>query len=228
MTTTHSLPGGAQQTSPTAAKAKVAQIPFDEAVRQGKSLAADTAKGDRAWMRLGELADNVEQRYADRTLKRYADAIGAEYESVKRCRTTYRQWKKIGAPAPLSYSAAQVLAKHPDAAAIASDDPNITKEAARKLVQEYKERTDDKKKGADGLRKHYEAWQRKVQNAADAAIGSAASADQKLTTDQRRILRDVVEPSLIPLLMQSAEAQTKLAERLRGLLAEQEEERRAA
>jgi hypothetical protein len=140
-------------------------IPFEAAVRQGRVLWAEITKGDRASMRLGELADKIEPRYADRTLKKYADEIGALYETVKRCRTTYRQWVKIGAPAPHSYAAAQVLHKHPDAAAIASNKPDITKDEASKLVQEYKQRT-DKSKGADGNRKHHEGWQREVHNVA--------------------------------------------------------------
>jgi hypothetical protein len=53
----------------------------------------------------------------------------------------------------------------------------------------------------------------------------AAIVEQSLTPDNRRILRDIVEPSLITLLIQSAEAQTKLAEFLKGLLVEEEGKR---
>lgn len=197
-------------------------IPFEEAVRRGKALVADITKGDLAWMQLAELANNVAKIYGDRTLQKYAAEICIEYGTVKRCRTTYRQWVKIGAPAPRLYSAAQVLAKHPNAAAIARAKPDITKDEARKLMQEYKQQTDNKNKGADGNRKHHEGWQREVQNAATNAIRLAAIVDQQLTPENRRILRDVIEPSLAPHLVQGSEALAKLAAFLARLLAEEE------
>lgn len=242
MTTVHSLPEreakGVHQTIPTgqraAAKAKAkaankassntdSEIPFEEAVLQGKALAADITKGDDSLMRLGQLADNVEQKYANRTLQQFAAGIGIEYGTVKRCRTTYRQWLEIGAPAPHSYSAAQELAKHPDAAAIARDKPNITKSEARKLVQEYKERTDNKS-DADGNRKHYEAWLRELQNVATNAIGKAGIVGQQLTPKTRRILRALLGQSLIDDVVKAGQDLTKLGPWLKVLLEEEEEE----
>src|SRR5205823_3838698 len=87
------------------------QIDYDAAVTEGKKITQDTERG---WMRLGELADRIEPRYDNQTLKRFAADIGIAACTLERRRSVYRAWAEApkSAPAPISYTVAQELQTH--------------------------------------------------------------------------------------------------------------------
>src|SRR5262245_41433458 len=66
-------------------------IPFDDAVREGKKILADA---DRGQWRLGELAHNVEKKYGEQKLAKFADAIGVAPCTLARYRDVYRAYEE--------------------------------------------------------------------------------------------------------------------------------------
>ena len=65
-------------------------IDFNKAVTEGKKIVAKALKSHE--MRLGELADRVEPKYGDKTLAKFAAAIGLHVATLNRCRSlTLRQ-----------------------------------------------------------------------------------------------------------------------------------------
>jgi hypothetical protein len=110
------------------------QVNYDEAVREAKHLLA--AIDSHQW-RLGELADRLEPRYGEKTLEKFAEAIGIAPCTVERYRDVYRAWKSIPAPGreSVSYSVMRELAslEDDDKAKIVADNPTITKREARKI-----------------------------------------------------------------------------------------------
>src|SRR5262245_19890963 len=76
-------------------------IEFDEAVVEGKKLVKELHSNEN---KLGELADRLEPKYGDKTLDRFAKEIGVNAGTLKRWRSTYRKWKGIEAPEPVSAS----------------------------------------------------------------------------------------------------------------------------
>jgi hypothetical protein len=80
---------------------------YDEAVAEAKQIIAEK-DSSREWLRLGELADKLEPRYGEQTLKRFAKDIGIAACTLERHRSVFRAWPKE-APAPKSYAVAQEL-----------------------------------------------------------------------------------------------------------------------
>jgi hypothetical protein len=114
-------------------------IDYDAAVREAKSILKQFSTGQ---MRLGELADKVQPKYGEQTLKRFAGEIGIAPCTLARYRSVYRAWAdEIPAPGldSLSYSVARELVPHPDRAKLIHDKPNITKRQAREIMREYRE-----------------------------------------------------------------------------------------
>ena len=91
--------GSRTTSAPTAEKS----IAYDLAVREGKEIVAKREADD--W-RLGELADRVQPKYADRTLEKFAKAIGVAACTLERKRSVFRAWMDISEPAPKSFHSA--------------------------------------------------------------------------------------------------------------------------
>jgi hypothetical protein len=61
------------------------RIPYEEAVDEGKDIVTKMDGEQRRYqMRLGELADKVETKYADRTVAKFAKEIGVATCTLKR------------------------------------------------------------------------------------------------------------------------------------------------
>jgi hypothetical protein len=111
---------------------------YEDAVQEAQKILKQFDSGQ---MRLGELADKLEPRYGDNTLKRFAAEIGIAVCTVERYRDVYRAWKEIPAPGRelMSYSVARELAAHPDRAGIIERNPSITKRQALELMRGHRE-----------------------------------------------------------------------------------------
>jgi hypothetical protein len=112
-------------------------INYDDAVIAARKIIADAECGQ--W-RLGELADRVEPKYGDRTLAKFATAIGVASCTLARYRDVYRAWKDICAPGRElpSYSILRELASHANRAEIIQEHPDITKREALALKRKLK------------------------------------------------------------------------------------------
>jgi hypothetical protein len=117
-------------------------IKYDaKAIAKGKELAATLKSGDEAEWHLGKLADQLEPKYKDKTLARFAKDIGLEADRLNRCRSVYRGWKDedIKGPAP-KFGVKQALQAHPQKAELLKKFPNMTRADARAHMRIYKVR----------------------------------------------------------------------------------------
>ena len=86
------------------------QIKYDEAVIRGKRLVEIIHPSE---IELGMIADKLEPKYGKQTLRRYAEELPIDYNTLKGYRATYRAWKDKPSR-PKNYSVAKALNKHPD------------------------------------------------------------------------------------------------------------------
>lgn len=155
------------------------RINYDVAVAEGKEIIAQSDAGE---LRLGELADRIEPKYAKNTLARFAAEIGIAACTLARRRDVYRAWAAISAPERISYSVMKELATHPDRADLVKADPDMSKREAHALMLRYKAKQNakggqenGKDNPADDLRrKEYKRWFLLVVKLAQEAITEAA------------------------------------------------------
>ena len=109
----------------------------DKAIAKGKKLAAIFKAAE--W-EPGKLADQLEPKYGDKTLARFAKDIGLDAVQLSRCHSTYRAWKgkKIKEPAP-KFAVLQALQAHPKRERIINNRPNLTRAEARTLASNYRQ-----------------------------------------------------------------------------------------
>lgn len=196
-------------------------IKYDVAVREGKEIIANEKRGQ---MRLGELADNLEPKYADRTLAKYAEEIGIGACTLERYRSVYRAWKEKPAPGPVSYAVLRALQDHPDRFAIVKENPELTQAEARKLMRPYRTNEKDncgakqEEKGEESeWDKHNAKWFKHVVTLAQDA-SSAANAMLDAPEAKQREMLQVVEPSLVMKVKAGGVALCELANHLERLL----------
>jgi hypothetical protein len=199
-----------------------AKIDFDDAVREGKQIVAQIEKSETLKMRLGELAHQLDTKYGRQSLKRFAQQIGVAVCTLERCRSVFRAWAEISAPAPISFAVAQELQKHPHRAEIIEANPHITKREARKRMQEWsgkKQEPEDQGWQTKETRRWFaDLCQRANQAVADAEVAGDT------TPMRRKILLETIEPKLLPVLREAGEGWIKLHDYLDGLLKEPRDE----
>lgn len=134
--------GSAETTEPTDT------IGYDTAVREGKEIVLEIEAAERGQLRLGELADNLEPKYGDRTLAKFAAEIGVGSKcTLDRYRTVYRAWAGKLAPGPNlvpQYAVLRELATHPEREQIIRQNPNLTKREARDKMRALKRNEKEK------------------------------------------------------------------------------------
>jgi hypothetical protein len=200
------------------------KINWDDAVAEGKRLVAEgkrlvaeanqmTETADRYDWRLAELADQVAAQYGQDRLGKFATEIGIAHCTVKRRRTTYRNWKEAAKSDPgllssLSYSVARELENHPERVRLVKENPNMTKREAAALKK-------DLSKPESEEQRH---WNDMIKRAGK-ALG-----DMDLLKWDRKILLGVVEPTLFNDLREGAKAWAHLADSLEKLFKEPTDE----
>jgi len=127
--------------SPKTAKRREPESKFDDKdVAKGKELVAQLLSWDKAVelteIELGKLADGLKPIYGDKTLARFAEAIGLSADRLNRCRSVHRAYKdkEIKGPAP-KFGVLQALQGHPDREEILANNPKLTKRQARSFMQ---------------------------------------------------------------------------------------------
>lgn len=216
-------------------------IDYDAAVREGKEIVLEIEAAERGQLRLGELADNLEPKYGDRTLSKYATEIDVAKCTLDRYRTVWRAWKANLAPGPNSispppYAVCRELAAHPEfIEQIIRENPNISKREARNKMRNL---LHDKKEKAEVAQeedwgKHNRRWFQEICTLANDALRAALvviAEDKKeaATPEQLRRLAKVVDPHLLPTVRNAGKALVKLADYLDELVEEPQQERRSA
>jgi hypothetical protein len=205
-------------------------VPFDDAVREAKEILDRSKTQERKeQMRLGELADKVvHPKYGDRTLAKFAKAIGIASCTLARYQSVYRAWdgRGIQAPGPVSYAVLRELQDHPDRSEIVKKNPNLSKREAREFAQDHKgQAKKQKQKASDWQTAECERYFRKLMVLATDAIEAAEFTKSK---HSRQAIRKAFEPKNLPVLRQGGEAFLKIIDYLAKVLAEEEELARAA
>jgi hypothetical protein len=201
-------------------------IPYDDAVSEGQAIVLKIAAAEaKAQLRLGELADNLELKYKDRTIAKFAAEIGIAKCTVDRYRTIYRSYKGILAPGPNlvlpSYAVLRELATHPDREQIIAKHPAITKREAlaemRKLngkAQEAKEAEQE-----DNWLKHNRKWFKDLVTLAH-EVSRVAVVPNEFTPEQQHNLLQVIEPVKVLNIRGAGNMLVRLADHLDELLDE--------
>jgi len=109
------------------------EIPYDDAVTEGKQIIKDME--NRCW-RLGDLADRVEWKYGDQTLKKFAEQIGVNPRTLLGCRTVARAWPEINRRRFISFEVAKALMAQPDREEIVQNNPGLKIKEARQIAKE--------------------------------------------------------------------------------------------
>ena len=206
-------------------------INFDEAVAEGKDIIAKIEEAERGQLRLGELADQLETQYGDRTLAKYAEALDIAPCTLKRYRDVYRAWKeKISALGRVSYAVLRELvpnANDPECQKAILDNPNMTKRTAldlkRKLDNAGKEKSQDTKaeaEAAEALRETKKWWS-DVVTGSNKIHGLANVTDYCTTDEQWSRLLENVEQKQLMYIRGSGNTQVRLADLLEYLLDKQ-------
>ena len=225
-----------KQTAAAVALATVAQaatstptdtIPYDDAVSEGKEIVAKIGDAERGQLRLGELADNLEPKYKDRTLATYAKEIDVAKCTLDRYRTVYRAWAGKLAPGPnsVSYAVLRELSTHPEREQIIRENPNLTKREAHDLMRKQVYAAEEKRKQdqEDDWLKHSRKWFKDFVALANEAI-RAAGVVAECTPEQLDTLLQAVEPGLLMYLRGGGRCLFNVANQLAELLGEEVEQ----
>jgi hypothetical protein len=107
------------------------------AVEEGKAIVADVS--GKQWA-LGDLALNVEKKYGENRLERFAEDInfpGAAC-TLGRYRPVCLAFPKTG-PRPTFFASAKVLQKHPHRICIVAETPDISAHEAREKMRKWRD-----------------------------------------------------------------------------------------
>jgi hypothetical protein len=184
-----------------ATAADTSDIPYDDAVRQGRAIVSEiktiTARTEGLQLRLGELAANVQKKYGDRTLATYAKEIGVAPCTLGRYRDVYRAYPNICAPGRdsiPSYAVLRELAALPNREEIILKNPKITKREARDLAREQKGYAAKTNPASKDSHRWFKGL---VTLAVNDASSLADLGLDKLSSKQRADLREVIDPTLL-------------------------------
>lgn len=228
------------KTPATDTSASTDTIPYDQAVAEGKEIVAkiEAAKrglevAERGQLRLGELAAKVETKYKDRTLAKFAKAIGVAPCTLARYRDVYRAYEgheNICAPGREStppYAVLRELATHPEREQIIRKNSNLTKREALDMMRKFKGTAKAKQQQGqeDEWLKHDRKWFRDLVAIASEASRVASVLDE-YSSEQLENLRQgqAVDPALLMYVRGGGRMLFQVANRLAELLGADVEE----
>lgn len=112
-------------------------ISWDDAIAEGAQLVRNM---EQSQMRLGQIADELEPKYGDATLARYAQEMKINANTLQNYRSVYRTWHEDPRAKEFpKFSVAKALVRHPDRAKIVAADPDITERQAIEKTKQFKE-----------------------------------------------------------------------------------------
>ena len=110
-------------------------VPYDKAVIEGKKIISEIE--GHQWA-LADLANCVEPKYGDATLKKLGEDIGINFHTLERLRSVARAWPENRRRRLNSFAVHQDLMAHPNRHQMLLDNPNLTTRQARKLSTEHR------------------------------------------------------------------------------------------
>jgi hypothetical protein len=211
---------GAAKTPPV-----IETIPYDDGVAECKEIVLKIEDAERGQLRIGEVADNLELEYGDRTIAKFAAAIGIAKCTVDRYRTVYRAWKGKLAPGPNlvpSYAVLRELAKHPEREQIIAKYPDTTKREAHDLMRKHNGTAKEAKEAAQESQwlKHYRKWFKDLV-ALTNDVSSAAAVPDQCTAEQLENLLKAVDPKALMHIRAAGRRLFNVANQLAELLNEE-------
>jgi hypothetical protein len=176
-------------------------IPFEEGVAECREIVLKIEEAERGQLRIGEVADNLEPKYKDRTIAKFATEIGIAKCTVDRYRTVYRAWAGKLAPGPNlvpSYAVLRELATHPEREQIIAKHPDTTKREARDRMRKHNGTAKEAKEAAQESQwlKHYRKWFKDLVALANDA-SRAADVPDLCTSEQLADLLQAVDPKAL-------------------------------
>lgn len=197
-------------------------IPFEDGVREGKDILERERQGS---LRLGEIADKLERKYADRTLAKFAREIGLAPCTVERHLSVYRAWKEKPALGPVLYGVLRALQDHPDRASIIEENPKLTQKEAQKMMCAHKEgfATDatGKTNGKTDWDKHNRQLVKTIYRLAREACRAEHIIGERPTPEQKHSLQKALEVHSLNVVKQGGEALLALFDYFKALLPEE-------
>jgi hypothetical protein len=204
------------------------EIGFDEGVRLGKDIVK--AMDDAGPWALGELASRLEPRYRDRTLKKFAKAIGKAECTVARYKQVYEAFAEIPAPGRkfVKYAAARELVHHPDRIALVLATPNMTKGQAHAQMLAHQAtgasttNAGVNQQAGDGSARNTHQWLADLAKLAQEMTREAGFADQPVTPQVRAQVAQGVE--LLPTLRQAGQEWARLVNYLEQIMSQAQQD----
>jgi hypothetical protein len=192
-------------------------IPYDAAVKEGLEITSEIEDAQRKQLRLGELAARIERKYGDRTIAKFAKEIGIASCTLHRHQTTWEAWDGQGkvAPGPVSYSVLRELKDVPERLKIVTENPQITRREVAELRRAHEGKPKNKSRDRLDEKKR---WLRRLHSLANEATRAAEVVDND-NEQMRALLREIMEPDLVPDIVAGAEALTRIAEYLKRVTA---------
>ena len=150
----------------------------------------------------GRTSDKVEPKYGDRTLAKFAKAVGKSACTLARQRSVYRAWQGKEAPGPVSYAVLRELQSHPDRKAIVKKKPEMTKRKAQEIMLALNGKQ-QKGKSRDWKAEGNNRWLRRVCSFANECGRTAEEVMRN--KEVMRALREIAEPALATALVSDLE-----------------------
>ena len=203
-------------------------INFHKAVIEGKEILAKIEEAKRGQLRLGELADQLETQYGERTLAKFAKELDIAPCTLARYRDVYRDWDGAGirTPGRVSYAVLRELAPHaskPECQEAIRANPNITERTAqdlkRKLDSAGKEKAQETKEAADAAEalRETKKWFGDLVIDANKIRGLADVTEHCTTDEQWCRLLDNVERQQLADIRRTGNTLVRLADQLEYL-----------
>jgi hypothetical protein len=205
-------------------------IDFNAAVVEGKQILKQIELAERGQLRLGEIVAKLEKKYGDRTVAKYAEALGIATCTLHRHKAVYQAWEGKVAPGPLSpsYTVLRELKTLPDREEILREKPNMTKREAAaikrksKLAEQEKEQEKDKAKDDVWLKKFNDGFKGACNRQAEA--GRWAEGVFELSNTELDKASQKIQSVLLTNMIRDAKLVIKLGELLEPFVLDEETE----
>src|SRR5262245_61516409 len=187
-----------------------ASAEYQDSLSKGKTfLAEEEGLINKVWARLGELADGLTTVYGEGTLKLFAEDLGVSLCLLERRRSTYRAYKNIPVPAPISESALMELQALPDRGEIIAANPDLSKSEARQVRQQRqgKKNGGPQSKEKDDELTNTRRWFNEIIALATDAIRKGETVGRKVPD---AVLRQVTDPEQLATVRQGGYALLKI------------------
>jgi hypothetical protein len=199
-------------------------IDFNAAVVEGKQILEQIELAERGQLRLGEIVAKLERNYNDRTVAKYADALGIATCTLHRYKAVYQAWEGKVAPGPLSpsYAVLRELQTLPDREEILREKPNMTKRDAAEIKRKRKNAEPETKADASH-KKFLDGFKAACHRTAEAARWAEGAC--KLSSAELDGASQKIQPVLLANMRRDAKLVIEFCELMEPFVLDDEQER---